>query len=80
MIPSPNEIIKELGGPAKVAGLIGIKAPSVCEWRAKSRIPEASLHKLAPHIERVMGISRHELCPDVFGEDPGKAKRKGRAA
>jgi len=76
MTPTPEEIIKALGGPTKVAALIGIKPPSVCEWRDKTAIPAASLHKLAPHIERVMGIPKHVMCPEVF-EAP---KRKGRAA
>lgn len=77
MTPTPTEIIERLGGPAKVARLIGIKAPSVCEWRGKARIPEASLYKLAPHIERVMGISRHELCPEVFGAPRGRRRKVG---
>jgi DNA-binding transcriptional regulator YdaS (Cro superfamily) len=76
MIPTPDEIITALGGPKKVADLIGIKPPSVCEWRNKAAIPAASLHKLAPHIERAMGVPRHVICPDVF-EPPAK---RGRAA
>ena len=76
MIPSPNEIIDALGGPTRVAALAGVKPPSVCEWREKAAIPAASLHKLAKHIESVMGVPKHVLCPDVF-EEP---KRKGKAA
>lgn len=74
MLPSPSEIIDALGGPSAVAGLVGIKPPSVCEWREKTRIPEASLNRLAPHIEKVMGIPKHITCPDVF-EAPVKSKK-----
>jgi DNA-binding transcriptional regulator YdaS (Cro superfamily) len=72
---TPNEIIDGLGGTGKVAALLNIKPPSVSEWRKKDSIPEASMHKLAPHIEREMGISRHSLCPDVFGEAPVKSRK-----
>lgn len=76
MIPSPNEIIDALGGPTRVAALVGIKPPSVCQWRDKQAIPAASLHKLAGHIEKVMGVPKHVMCPDVFDEP----KRKSRVA
>lgn len=74
MIPTPSEIIDALGGPTAVANLAKVKPPSVCEWRGLARIPEASLNRLAPHIERVMGIPKHVTCPDVF-EAPDVAKK-----
>lgn len=64
---TPSEIIDGLGGTLKVASMLNIKPPSVSEWRKKKQIPEAKLHRLAPHIERVLGIPKQELCPDVFG-------------
>jgi DNA-binding transcriptional regulator YdaS (Cro superfamily) len=75
-IPKPSEIIDGLGGTGAVAALLNIKPPSVSEWRTKDAIPEASLHKLAIHIERQLGIPRHELCPDVFPK-PESMKRAG---
>lgn len=74
MIPTPSEIIDALDGPTAVARLAKVKPPSVCEWRGLARIPEASLNRLAPHIERVMGIPKHIICPDVF-EAPVKSKK-----
>lgn len=78
VIPTPSEIIDGLGGTGAVASLLNIRPPSVSEWRKKDSIPEASLHKLAPHIERVLGVPKHKMCPDVFGEAP--VKKKGKVA
>lgn len=66
-LPAPGEIIDQLGGTTAVANLLGIKPPSVSEWRQKDRIPEGSLVRLAIHIERKMGIPRKDICPEVFG-------------
>jgi len=74
MLPSPSEIIDKLGGPTAVAALVNRKPPSVCEWREKTSIPDSCLIRLAPHIERVLGIPKHVCCPDVF-EAPAKSKK-----
>ena len=76
MIPSPSEIIDRLGGPTVVAKLAGVTPPSVCEWRTKTAIPKASLHRLAIPMEEKLGISRHITAPDVFGEAPAPSKRR----
>lgn len=73
MLPTPSEIIDALGGPTAVAALVNRKPPSICEWREKDSIPDSCLIRLAPHIERVMGIPKHISCPDVF--DAPKAKK-----
>jgi DNA-binding transcriptional regulator YdaS (Cro superfamily) len=48
---SGDEIIELLGGTNAVADLVGVKPPSVSEWR-KTGIPESRLIELAATIER----------------------------
>lgn len=77
MLPPPSEIIDALGGPTAVAALVNRRAPSVCEWRSKDAIPEACLAKLAPHIERVLGVPKHITCPDIFEAPLAREKQGG---
>lgn len=61
-----KQIILMLGGPAKVAEIVGgITTQAVSQWR---RVP--AHHCLA--IERALGgrVSVHELRPDIFGSAP----------
>ncbi|WP_428418200.1 Cro/CI family transcriptional regulator [Methylibium sp.] len=60
--PTHSELIDELGGPTALARLLGVKAPSVHEWR-KRGVPSAH----GPAIERATkGARRCEaLWPDV---------------
>lgn len=56
-----SELIKTLGGPAAVARMLGIKAPSVIGWGGR---PPA---ERCPDIERAMGgkATCEQLRPDV---------------
>lgn len=45
----------------ELAALIGVKAPAVCKWE-KGRV---SYGKVLD-VERVTGIPRHELRPDIY--------------
>lgn len=60
-----SRLIELLGGTTEVARLIGIKPPSVSDWK-KSGIPEDKLIRLAP-IAELRGIaSRKELLPNLW--------------
>lgn len=67
---SPVErVIHDLGGVTKAASALGIGNPSVvANWRLRRRVPAERVLD----IERVTGISRHELRPDIFGPSPEK--------
>jgi len=62
-----SEIIDLLDGPTAIAKLIGIKAPSVSDWREKG-IPEPRLIQLAAQLEiKSAGrFSRKARWPDNY--------------
>lgn len=61
-----DRAIEAAGSQQALAELLGIKAPSVHEWRQRGRVPAERV--LA--IEEATGVSRHELRPDVYGPAP----------
>lgn len=61
-----HRVIERLGGPSAAASALGLKTPSViANWRSRNRIPAG--HVLA--VERVTGIPRHELRPDLYPQE-----------
>lgn len=59
-----ERVIQSLGGITKAASALGIGNPSVvANWRLRKRVPAERVLD----IERITGISRHELRPDIFG-------------
>lgn len=67
LLPKVEECAKAVGGLPKLAELLGIERPSFYSW--KNDIPPARVLDL----ERVTGISRHELRPDLYPREEGKA-------
>lgn len=63
MIPTSSELIDMLDGPAAVAKLLNIKAPSVVGWR-KHGIPDDKLMRLAPICEQRGIATRQDLFPN----------------
>jgi DNA-binding transcriptional regulator YdaS (Cro superfamily) len=59
--------VKAAGGQAKFARLIGVTAQAVSQW---DEVPP--LRVLA--VERVSGVSRHELRPDLYPMDSVEAR------
>lgn len=54
-----SRAVANVGGQAKFARLIGVTAQAVSQW---DEVPP--LRVLA--VERVSGVSRHELRPDLY--------------
>lgn len=66
-----DKAINALGGLTKAAAKLGIDNPSViANWRSRGQVPYGRVLE----VERVTGISRHELRPDIFGPAPKKEK------
>ncbi|MBZ5761546.1 helix-turn-helix domain-containing protein [Rhizobium sp. VS19-DR104.2] len=56
-----TKAIKDAGGPAALAKEIGgLTSQAVSQWK---KVPAERVLE----VERVTGISRHQLRPDVFG-------------
>lgn len=63
MLTSVDDVIEALGGTAAAAGLAGVSAPAVSNWRERGKIaPDKFL--LISEALRAKGA---EVSPSVFG-------------
>lgn len=64
---NPTAIIKLLGGPTKVANLVGVSVPAVSMWQ-NSQIPQDKLVILAARLEKESHglVSRKSLFPNTY--------------
>jgi DNA-binding transcriptional regulator YdaS (Cro superfamily) len=62
-----NELIEKLGGTCAVAELVGVKPPSVSEWKLGS-IPDSKLIRLAVVAEEKGIATRKSLFPNNWAE------------
>ena len=60
---SLNEAIVAAGGMQHVAKALGISYQAVQKWRARGHPPA----KRCLDIEKLTGVSRHDLRPDIYG-------------
>lgn len=60
-----NRAVKVAGNQTKLASLLGVKQPAVNQW-VKGHRPIPPMRAIA--IEKLTGVSREELCPQVFLE------------
>lgn len=65
MIKIVSQAAEKAGGVVALARELGIKHTAMYSW---TRVPAERVLD----IERVTGISRHELRPDIFGPAPEK--------
>lgn len=56
-----EQAIEKAGGAAALARELGVTVQAVCKW---TEIPPRRVLE----VERLTGISRHKLRPDVFGK------------
>jgi DNA-binding transcriptional regulator YdaS (Cro superfamily) len=54
-----DRAVEKAGGQAKFARLIGVTAQAVSQW---DEVPPLRVLE----VERVSGVSRHELRPDLY--------------
>ncbi|MGV1867192.1 MULTISPECIES: Cro/CI family transcriptional regulator [unclassified Rhizobium] len=67
MIAIVEKAVEKVGGVVSLARALGIKHTSLYSW---PRVPAERVLE----FERITGISRHEIRPDVFGERPEAAE------
>lgn len=58
-----DEVIRVLGGPAKVAGLCGVGTSAVSNWKARGRIPPEKFFI----FERALASLDKRADPAIFG-------------
>lgn len=58
-----DEIIAAAGGPSALARQLGIKPQGISQWR---RVPPERVLE----VERITGISRYQIRPDIYGDAP----------
>jgi len=61
-----REAIQRAGGVKALARHLNIASPAVSQW---TRVP--SLRVLS--VERISGVSRYRLRPDIYGPSPDAA-------
>lgn len=59
-----NELIEKLGGTCAVADFVGIRPPSVSEWKTAKSIPDNHLIRLAVLAEERGIATRKEIFPN----------------
>ena len=61
-----EQAIDTYGGAAALARRLGISRNAISLWRQNGRVPQSRIDE----VERLTGISRHDLRPDIFGPAP----------
>lgn len=64
--PAVKKAIELLGGQSATAKALGVSQPAVRKWLLKNIPPERAIE-----LERLSGVSRKEIRPDIF-EEQGK--------
>jgi len=59
--------ITKLGGPSAAGRALGISSQAVGQWR---RVPSERVLQ----VERLTGVSRHDLRPDIYGPKPDQSE------
>lgn len=67
--PAIEDAITAAGSISALAAQLGISHQAVAKWLRRGRPPA----ERCLEIERVTGVSRYDLRPDVYGEKPDAA-------
>lgn len=57
-----QKAINAVDGVAELAKLCNVRYQAVQKWRASGRLPVERVLE----VERITGVSRHELRPDIY--------------
>lgn len=72
--PSNPDVVAEAvtaaGGAGPLAAALGIKYQSIQDWLVRGTVPPARVLD----VERLTGVSRYRLRPDIYGSRRPRAK------
>lgn len=58
----PRDVIDAAGGVTALAAALGVDHSAISKWKRRTRVP----HERALALEKLSGIPRHELRPDLW--------------
>lgn len=61
-----DKACESLGSQDRLAAALGIKSPSISDWRKRKRVPAERC--LAIEVLTLGAVTRQDLRPDVFGD------------
>jgi DNA-binding transcriptional regulator YdaS (Cro superfamily) len=64
---SLEEVLEAPGETTRIAKELDIAPQAISQWRRKGRVPPNRVLD----VERVTGVHRHFLNPDIYPERPG---------
>lgn len=73
-IEALDRAAQQLGTQEALAAALGIRSPSISEWRQRGQVPI----ERCVQIEEATGgeVTRYDLRPDVFGKAPAKSRKR----
>jgi hypothetical protein len=69
MLKSVDAVIAALGGPTKTAGVVGVGASAIVNWRTRKEIPSDHFFVICAALEAV----GERADPAVFGFNEARA-------
>lgn len=66
------------GSQAALAQRLGIRSPSISEWRIRGRVPVARCLEI--EAATAAAVTRYELRPDIYGPAPAEPANNKEAA
>lgn len=61
-----SKLIRQAGGCSALGRSVGVTHAAIRRWKLMGRVPAERV--LA--VERITGVSRYQLRPDVYGDAP----------
>lgn len=65
-----NRLFDVVEGPTELARRLGVRQSVVSNWKSRGQIPAERVLE----VERVTGVSRHDLRPDLYPREPADAR------
>lgn len=64
MVDILSEVLERAGGASRLAASCAVSPQAVWKWKERGRVPAERVLT----VERITGVSRHRLRPDLYPE------------